>query len=61
MKGDNVHSPNTIFLWNELITSKVNSLAKVTIEVVQKIGQNEKSHAKTTITWGKLVQKMEIR
>jgi hypothetical protein len=39
VKGDNVHSPDTICLWNELIKSKVNSLAKATIEVVQKKGK----------------------
>ncbi len=60
-KGDNAHSPDTIYLWNELVKSKVISLAKATIEVVQKTGQSEKSLAKTTIIWGKLVQKMEIR
>ncbi len=61
VKRDSVHSPNTISLWNELVKSKVDSLAKATIEIVQKTWQSEKSHAKTTITWGKLVQKMEIR
>ncbi len=61
VKGDNVHSLDTISLWNELVKSEVNSLAKATIEVVQKTGQSEKSHPKTTIMWGKLVQKMEIR
>jgi hypothetical protein len=61
VKGDNVHSPDTISLWNELVKSKVNSLAKATIEVGQITGRSEKSQAKRTIMWGKLVQKMEIR
>jgi hypothetical protein len=61
VKGDNVHSPDSIYLWNELLKSKLNSLARATIEIVQITGQNEKSQAKTTIMWGNLVQKMEIR
>jgi hypothetical protein len=43
VKGHNIHSPDTISLWNELLKSKVNSLAKATIEVVQITGQSEKS------------------
>jgi len=43
VKGNNVHSPNSIYLWNELVKSKVNSLARATIEIVQIIGQSEKS------------------
>jgi hypothetical protein len=58
VKGDNVHSPDTRSLWNELVKSKGHSLAKATIEVVQKTGRSAKSQAKTIIMWGKLVQKM---
>jgi hypothetical protein len=61
VKGDNVHSFDSIYLWNELIKSKVNSLARATIKIVQITRQSEKSQAKATIMWGKLVQKMEIR
>jgi len=42
LKGDNLHSPDTISLWNELVKSKVNSLAKTTIKVVQIRRQSEK-------------------
>jgi hypothetical protein len=58
-KGDNAHSRDTIYLWNELVKLKVNSLAKATIEVVQKTWQSKKSHAKTTIMWGQVSSKNE--